>query len=137
MRDASDEEVEPEPRAAGPLPHPTPPAAGSAHISLARLERQDPAPLSPATPAAPTDSSKLADFLSSLEPDRHLERYLALFGHSNLEIDDPAQLLSFARGPGEELDELVAELGKEVDGVKGMPKMWQGIFRRLLLAAAA
>ncbi|KAG0662532.1 hypothetical protein C6P46_003274 [Rhodotorula mucilaginosa] len=134
LRDASDEEVKPEPRA--PVVPPTPPAPGSANSSLAQLKRQDPAPVSPATTPAPIRSSKLADFLSSLEPGRHLERYHALFGRSNLEISDPEQLLSFARGPEEELDELVAELGKEVDGLKGMPKMWQGIFRRLLLTAA-
>ena len=122
LRDASDEEVKPEPRA--PVVPPTPPAPGSANSSLAQLKRQDPAPVSPATTPAPIRSSKLADFLSSLEPDRHLE------------ISDPEQLLSFARGPEEELDELVAELGKEVDGLKGMPKMWQGIFRRLRLTAA-
>lgn len=134
--DSSDEDVKPDLSAPARLPRPTPPVDGLANASLARLERQDPAPLSPATPAAPTRSSKLADFLSSLEPDRHLERYLAVFGRSNLEIDDPRKLLSVARGPPEELDELVAELGKEVDGVKGMPTFWQRIFRRLLVAAA-
>ncbi|GAA5983131.1 hypothetical protein JCM10908_000168 [Rhodotorula pacifica] len=93
------------------------------------------------TCAAPPSASspnrnKLAKFLSALEPDRNFEQYLHLFGRSNLNVIHPRQLLSFARGPAEELDGLLFELGREVDGIKGMPTLWQRIFRRLLLAAA-
>ena len=138
--DSSDEDVvedvKPDLGAPALPPHPKTPASDPGNAPRTPVKRQDPVPLTPATPAPPIRPSKLADFLSSLEPDRHLERYIALFGRSNLEIDDPRQLLSIARGPQEELDELVAELGKEVDGLKGMPTFWQRIFRRLLLAAA-
>ncbi|KWU47100.1 hypothetical protein RHOSPDRAFT_31235 [Rhodotorula sp. JG-1b] len=103
--DSSDEDIKPDLGTPAHFPRPTPPAAGPSNAPLTPLNPLNLAPLSPATPATPTRVSKLADFLSSLEPDRHLERYHALFGRSNLEISDPEQLL-------------------QVDGIKGMPRMW-------------
>ncbi|GAA5983128.1 hypothetical protein JCM10908_000167 [Rhodotorula pacifica] len=104
------------------------PAAGPASASNPppQVPQAAAPPVPPAAPqAAPAlpvnrnrDSASLADFLSSLEPDRHFERYVSHFRRCNL--DEPEQLLSFARGPSEELDALLAELGKDADGIKGM-----------------